>query len=186
VEKPAQLHGLAVGEPYIAGRNRFPEAVQYSFRGGQHELLFWIAEPTDREILDIRRGDCEFALFEEQGALWFLYRFGKTFGWSDAPFSIWRVAAHERQLPEPGDESRALLLVILVDAATGIVRGLRAVSLSRALTAALHRAISAQLAIGPPASEKEEGRRIAEVYERYPDVDAMVRAAVARCRGGVA
>lgn len=186
MEKPAHPHWLAVGEPYIAGRTRFPEAVQYNFRGGQHELLFWVAEPTDREILDIRKGDCEFGLFEEQGALWFLYRFGESFGWSDAPFSIWRVAAQERKLPEPGDGSLALLQVILVDAATGIVRGLRAVSLSRALTAALHRAITAQMGIGPPASEEEEDRRVAEVYRRYPEVDAMVRAAVARCRGGVA
>lgn len=144
----AELHAYRVGEPYIPGRTSYPEAVQYSYRGGAHELLMWLADPLEREVRDIARGDCELALFVEQPLLILLYRFGKTLPWSDAPFAFHLVPQAERSLPEPTGvaEPHALLQVTLVDAVTGIVRALRMIALLPAFTTALHLAIRDQAA----------------------------------------
>jgi hypothetical protein len=47
---------LEVGKPYIAGHTQWPEAVEYNFRGGEHELrLFW-RDPSVREVEGPRGG----------------------------------------------------------------------------------------------------------------------------------
>lgn len=143
-----EFHILQVGQPYIQGRTSLPEAVQFNFRAGAHELLMWLPAPTEREVRDIARGDAELALFVEQPLIIFLYRFGRAIPWSDAPYSWHRVPEQERVLPDPVGvaEPHALLQVVLADAATGIVRALRAIALLPAFTTALHLAIRDQAA----------------------------------------
>jgi hypothetical protein len=95
----------------------------------------------------VRNGKCEFAVTVEGPVIFFLYRFGHTITWSDVPYSWCLVPEVQWSLPEPeGEESPALLHIILVNAGTGIVRVLRGVTLSPAFTQALDEAIRAQAA----------------------------------------
>src|SRR5437870_4284573 len=107
------------------------ECAEYAFHGGEHELVLWLEGATRRELDDVARSECEFALVVENDVLFFLQRFGQSMPWSDAPFSWWLVPEGQRVLPPlpEVEELSAVLHVVVVDAATGIVRALRDVPL---------------------------------------------------------
>lgn len=180
-----RLHVLTVGQPYIPGRTEFPEAVQYQYRSGAHELLMWLRSPSPREVQSIRRGSCSFALYTEGDLLVFLYEFEPAIPWSDAPFSIHLLPEDQRTIPPPAEmaEPRALLQIVLVDAATGLVQVLRAVTFSPAFTAALHLAIRRQAERGWPG-DAEYDRQLQALYRRFPTSMALRRAAQSWTAGG--
>ena len=179
------MYRYVVGQPYIPGRTSYPEAIQYNYRGG-HELLAWLQSPTAREVRDWRQGVAQFALYVEQPVIVLLHRFGDQ-PWSDSPFAWHRVPEDERHLPPTGQEMemrepRALLQVTLVDADTGIVRVLRAVSWSPAFTAAVHLAIHDQAAA--PWDSDAYDAALAAIYARYPATTDLLAAATSRTEGG--
>lgn len=189
---------LRVGEPYILGRRTWPEGAEYNYRAGGHELRFFWANPTPEEVEGIRIGQAGFALLVTGPVIWFLYQFQGACAWSDAPYSWHLVRGEDRVVPptpwEPErrvrtlpdmawtPETRALLHVTLVDAATGIVRALRVLTLSPEFTRALHKAILEQTVTRWDEQEYEDVRERA--YEMYPATEAMVRNAAVHCRGG--
>lgn len=182
------MHRLAVGEPYLPGQTRFPELAQWNYRASGHELVLFFSRPSSAEIEAVAKGPSEFALFQDRDIAILLYRFrtaklAPAIDWSDAPFSIWRLPESERTAPPRGlaADERALLTVILVDAATGIVRAIRAVSWSPELTAHVHAAITDQLAMGGPAPDYD--RRITALLAAN-SATALLTRAVGRSTGG--
>lgn len=173
-------HAYAVGKPYAAGRTSFPETVQYNYRGGEHELVCFWRNPSRQEIAGVTRGRAGFGLLIEGDVVFLLYQFNDAgVSWSDAPYSIHRVADVERDEPPvlTGDE-RSLLHVIVVDAASGLIVGMRQLAWSPAFSAAVNDAIRAQLARPYPGDGPYQ-RQIDAVYRRM-DSPAMARAATAK------
>jgi len=180
------MHLLKVGEPYNPRVRRWPEGANYNFRAGAHELLMFFPAPTAQETKDVAHGAAQFALHYEDDILFFLYRFGTSIEWSDAPYSYHLVTADERRLPEPLEsaETRALLSIILIDARTGINRAMRALTLSAAFTRELHARITEQAAstwMGPQAHEAALNR----LYSRYPTTRHLLDVASVRTEGGM-
>jgi hypothetical protein len=175
---------LQVGKPYIAGVPSITPRAEYHYRGGCHELLLCFCHPTEDEIAAVRSGDSEFALLIYGLVIFFLYRFEKAIGWSDAPYSWHLVPADEQQLPPTLETTgmRALVSVVLVDADHNIVRALRTVALSPEFTRTLHAAIAEQAA-GPwnPGDFDAQSR---SAYQSWPTTEQMLSRAIARTRGG--
>lgn len=73
--------------------------------------------------------------------------------------------------------------MVLVDADTGLVRVLRAITLSPGFTRLLHGAIAQQLA--DPWDERAYDRTLASIYQRFPASRALVRACKMVERGGL-
>lgn len=183
------MHEYRVGRLYSPTRSRWPEVMQYNYRGGGHELVLFLGRPTAGEIGAVREGAAEFALWEHEDLLVLLYRFvgrATTLGWGDAPYTIHLVPAGERALPPVGDdlgpESRALLQVLVVDAGNGIIRAMRQVTLDPPFTRTLHEVIVAQAA--RPWSEATYDAQVSLYQARYRNPDDLVRVAQARTRGG--
>ena len=154
-----------VGKLY-SGRKRWPELAQYNYRGGEHELILFLGGPNKKEVEDVKNGDAEFALFVERDLIILLYKFGQSIDWSDAPFSIHLVPLAERVLPELiNDNTRVLLHVLLVDASTGIIKAMRAISLSNEFSAALHQAILDQAK--KTFTKNEYDRELTGLYNGY-------------------
>lgn len=182
---------LKVGELYNPNRRRWPEGAQFQYRGGQAELVLFYPDPSRHEIEAVRKGSSEFGLVVEPPLVVLLYTFGAAKGipWCDAPFSYHRLKAArptEAVLPpaweEGSPETRAILQVLLVDASSGILRAMRAVSLSPEFTRTLHRAIWEQ-------AHREEGpgefdRALNDLYTRFPTSERLLTTAVARTTGG--
>lgn len=173
-----------VGQLYHPERRSWPEQVEYNYRDGAHELRMFFARPNAREVGAITKGRAEFALGVQGPVVFLLYRFPPTMPtWSDAPFSIHLVPENQRaipELPQPFEE-RALLSIFLVDAATGILRGMRATTFSPEFTADLHAAIAAQSRETWDITKYDAALR--RVYASQTS-DDLARGAVARCVGG--
>lgn len=160
------MHLYTVGKPY-SSRTRWPELAQYNYRGGDHELVLFLNNSTPSEIRDVGKGEAQFALYVERSLIIMLYKFGKSIPWSDAPFSIHLVPADQRILPPPvtGDYDGALLHILLVDASNGILKAMRALSLSAEFTTALHHAITEQAKM--PFSQAAYNKELNGLYAGY-------------------
>lgn len=181
------MHKLKVGELYNAGHTTWPECAQFSCSGGGWELVLFLATPSGSEIGAARTGRAEFALLVRGPVLFFLYRFGAPgsgIPWSDAPTTIHLIAESDRKLPPAPTtpEQRAVLQLMLVDAATGILRALRQLSLSHEMTEALYGATIAQAA--QPWDQAGYERTVQAAYTEFPNSVEMATAAPVRCVGG--
>ena len=180
----AEIRHLEVGKPYIAGRTSWPEGVAYDFRGDAHELRMFLRSPSVSEVRAVRGEVADFAVVAEPPLLFLLYCFGRVIPWSDAPYSWHLVPEYQRSLPDVGGpETRALLQIILVDATTGLVRALRAVTFSPAFTRALHDAIRAQASAPWPGQAGYE-TALAAVYQRDKTSADLLKRAIAQTFGG--
>ena len=177
------MHKLAVGEPYNPNRLQWPEGGYYQCRGGQHELVLFFDGVTQAERMAVKKGKPEFALLVRQPVIWLLYRFGTEIPWSDSPFSFHLIHnPGERLIPEAPGGKRALLIVILVDAGTGITRAIRECTFSPEFSALLHEAVVTQAA--DEFDRHGYKAAVAAGHRDYPDTDRMVRDAVVVEVGG--
>lgn len=171
-----------VGKPYNPNVTRWEELPEYNFRSGQHELLLFFRAPTGAEIESVKTGAARFAFTVEHDVIFLLYEFKPGVNWGDAAFQIHLVKPDERKLPEPeATETRALLSVMLIDADTGILRAMRAITFSPEFTRALHEAIRQQAAA--PFDPDTHRARVQRIYARL-DTNDLRRRAVATCKGG--
>jgi hypothetical protein len=174
---------LKVGQPYMPERRSWPEAADYNFRSGQHELQLFLSGPTPGEVAAIQAGPVEFGMSVEPEGLFVVTRFGRTLAF-DSSYQWHRVDPAERVPPPPHEETspalRAVLAIVLVDASTGIVRALRAVSYSPEFTRALHRAIADQAAAPFDAQVHE---RWAAGLHRFTTLQLWGETTI-RCKGG--
>ena len=172
-----------VGKLYVPTRTSWPENVEYNYRDGAHELRLFYPKLTPAEIADIGKGQSRFALYVESNIIFFCFKFGDQ-PWSDSSYSYHLVPAGQRMLPpDPARaEERALLTVFLVSAEDGILRSIRAVTLSPLFTRSLHAAIWKQ-AESPWPGDTAYDRQLGLVYSRYRSQD-LAKLALVTCKGG--
>ncbi len=175
---------VAIGKQLFEGRDKLPEAIEYNYQAGDHTLLLSMKNLHPSEIKAIREEPAEFGLYCEDGIIFLLYRFGEILPWSDSAFSWWNVAEEDRRIPAPqaNPAERILLKIILVEAATGVVKAIRVTTFSPEFTERLHRAIRGQ-ASGAEISREEFVARSLAIYGNKTPTDFATRAIV-KTRGG--
>jgi hypothetical protein len=183
------MHAYEVGKPYDPGRKIWPQGSQFNCRGGELELVLFRDEPTPAEVEGVKTGQADFRLYGQDGLVVLLYRFRHGQGglpWSDAPYQYHLVAEAERvPPPDPGKlspESGVLLHIILVNAAGGQIRALRAVSLSPEFTRALVVAIGRQAS--RPFDSRAYDSQLKQLYIRFLTSDQLADVCTVRCEGG--
>lgn len=183
MSKPQPMTAVEVGKPYSTTRSRWDEGVDYNYRSEQHELRLFLESPTPREIKDITKGPARFALAVEGDVIFLCYKLGDL-PWSDSTYNYHLVPADQQTLPpETTPTEHAVLTIVLIDAATGIVRGLRFVTFSPSFTQALHAAIRQQAARPYPGNEAYDAH-IARIYSAYDSAGIANVLAAVRCQGG--
>ncbi len=175
---------VAIGKLLFESRTELPEAIEYNYQAGDHTLLLSMKNLHEREIEAVREAETEFGLFCENGIVFLLYRFGEVLPWSDSAFSWWNVAEEDRRIPAPqaNPAERILLKIILVEAATGIVKAIRVTTLSPQFTEKLHGAIRQQ-ATGEPFSRDEFVGRSLQIYKKFTPAELAANAIV-KTKGG--
>jgi len=175
---------VAIGKPLFENRNNLPEAIEYNYQSGDHTLLLSMKNLHPKEIEAVRQDEAEFGLYCENSIIFLLYRFGETLPWSDSAFSWWNVSEEDRRIPEPqaNPAERILLKIILVEAATGIVKAIRVTTLSPDFTKKLHDAIRQQ-ATGEELSRAEFVVRSLAIYENKTPFEFAANAIV-KTKGG--
>lgn len=176
---------LQVGKPYIAGKDCWPERVEYNFRDGAHELRLFIPGVMPDEVRAVAQGPVDFGMarrpivgahnMAQAPLIFFFYQFGDSIPWSDAPYSWWMVPEDQRQLPSEldGVKEQPLLQIVLVESLTGIVRALRVVSLQPQFAKALHGAIRQQTEL--PFEQGPFDAALKATYSQFRTTDALMR-----------
>jgi hypothetical protein len=134
---------LSVGQPYDPSVASWPEGCHYNYDASGHWLHYLFNNPSQVEIVSIQKGPGQFGLYVQDPVIFLLHQFGDM-PWNDAPYSWWLVSEQHRKLPEIGPGEHALLKVVLIDTATGIVSDLRALTFSSEFTRKLHEEILRQ------------------------------------------
>lgn len=175
---------VAIGKPLFEERCELPEAVEYNYQSGDHTLLLSMKNLHPKEIEAVREAEAEFGLYCENSVIFLLYRFGEALPWSDSAFSWWNVPEEDRRIPaaQENPAERILLKIILVEAATGIVKAIRVTTLSPDFIEKLHGAIRCQ-ATGEPISRDEFVARSLAIYKKHTPAELAAKAIV-KTKGG--
>lgn len=123
------LKDIEVGKQYQGNYHR--EGLILDYNKG-FTLYVFLPQITKEETQGFKKGKYKFALTEEQGILFFLSEFKGAIDISDAPFHFGLYKDNRIvDLPKGLKEKEGLgLTVIVVDAATGIVKALRKIGLA--------------------------------------------------------
>ena len=175
---------IEVGKPLEPGATETLEINEYNYRAGHHILLLSMKNLREEEIEAVNSGETEFGLYCKNRVIFLLYRFGWWLPWGDAAFSWWNLREEDRELPSPREhpQERALLNIILVEAATAEVKALRVVTFSPEFTAALHGKICEQAA-SQPVARKDFVAAVVDVYNQASPAE-LAEAALMRTKGG--
>jgi hypothetical protein len=177
------MHKLEVGKLYVQGRTQWPETPEFNWLDSGPELRVFFAKPTPVEVAQFRTGSAGFGLVLSEGIVFMLAKFG-TLAWMDAPFHHSMIPTGRRPdlNQEFGPETRALLQSYLVDAATGILRVIRAVSLSPEFTRQLHTLIVEQAK--HPMTRGEYEAAVDTAYRNHPITKLMLAKSLITSKGG--
>jgi hypothetical protein len=177
------VYRIAVGELYNPNRRSYSETpLLRVVRGHPVELVLFYESPTEIEIADIGRGRAKFAWVTSDHVAVLGFRFGGQ-RWSDVPYSPHlEDLGSQRAGIEPG-QANTPVHVVLVDAATGVVRAQRLLTWPQQFGDAVRTAVDRLL--DTPFSRQAHDAGVSALYSRYPDTAKMVRErADVTCTGG--
>jgi hypothetical protein len=177
------MYEYRVGMPYSPTRTSRSDAGEYNYRARSHELRLFFSNLSRADVRAVSNGPADFALLMQKDVLFFLYRFGEAVPWSDAPYSLHKVAQKfpdEASLPPTELAGKSVLLnILLIEATTGIIQAVRVIGFPSSFSQALHEAI--RKTWDAPFSEASYNAQIDEAYRLYPHTMDMVKAAQHRC-----
>lgn len=173
-------HRLEVGKPYSPAVPRWQDgAAELQLQPQGAEFALFLASPKAHEITAFTSGTAEFAVTAADRHLTWSYRFasgqaGEGIPWSDTPWEYHRQAARH-PVGVPGKRGTTFLLQLtLVDAATGIVKGLRFISPPADFADTLRDAVDRQQQ--RPHDPAAAARDIQALYDRYTSADLPAQA----------
>jgi hypothetical protein len=173
----AEFWKLTLGQPYWEGVASWPDGrFEYRYFGGHHLLQLCLAKLSERDIAAFSEGQVHFGFYVRQAVLFILFKIENLMDWSDQAFSIQLVGSEDRELPPHIAGTHQALSLVLVEAETGLVRGLRMVTYSKHASALLHRVLQQQLET--PFDADRHAALVAEVYRQYPHSRLLAKAAV--------
>lgn len=170
---------LELNHPYPSLTFPVSEAGEFLIYDAGLELRLFFKNPSSSEVKDIKNGVASFALSYHLDILFLSYRFG-TAPWSEAAFSYWLVPEDRRtQLENLFGKQRYLLQVVLVDADTGLIKVLRAITLTPTMSHELRRLYLEQQD-SEPVDQAVYLERCNQVYQIFPKSDTLALAATAK------
>jgi hypothetical protein len=134
---------------------------------------------TKKDIANFLNGSLSFGLFFEQNILFFLFKIEEFLDWSDLAFTI-HLAGDEKI-----DDNAGYLPfnLVLVESETGIIKGLRLVTVTPAFRSALARITQQQSK--EPFDTIDYYKKFGALYGRYPSAASMLKKAAIIERGGM-
>lgn len=175
------MYIIEVGKPYSAIRSSWAEGVEYNFTKEGHQLRIFM-NFNSKGIKVVKEGGIKFALAVEGDILLFMFEIGGLFDWSDCPYSIQMVKEELRlEAPELGENERAILQIVLVEAKSGILKAIREVTFSHDFSVKLHEAINKQ--IGKPITRASYNEQVKRIQTQIP-IEILLSRTIARCKGG--
>ncbi|MBB4936552.1 hypothetical protein FHR32_000857 [Streptosporangium album] len=137
------------------------------------ELALFYPSPTAAEVHEIRGGLPQWAWVELDGIAVLAFRFG-TLQRADTPYQVTRdETARDQSGPIDPEGKHLIVSVVLVDAHTGIIKGLRALTWPPEFATAVRDTVQRQL--DSPITDAQAGIALQALYDLYPDTASLVR-----------
>ena len=175
-----------IGGLFDPDKTSWEEGTEYNYAADQHVIKLVWKQLTLAEVADVDHGPLQFALFTEEDQIILFIKLGEVSGWSEMPYTIWRVPEEDRAvLTIPDPKEHAGITIFLVQAETGRIAAMRFLTISPTMTTALLMAIRHQAS--RPFDQAHYDGRLAELRRRYPTPDAFVADTAMvrfRCNGG--
>lgn len=144
------------------------DQIQFDLTDSGAILLAQMRKPTSAEVRGYKNGVPQFRYIVINGVIYFLSRFG-TLNWTDAPFHR-DMAVNATKLPNPQEGEGLAVHVMLVDAATGVLKTQRVIGLSTKFTRELVEDILKQ----PIMRQSQYLASVNSTYARYSTADMVV------------
>ena len=174
---------LTPGQPLIDGVDSWEERFEYKVFNGTHMLQMCACKLTREAVAAFPRGQVHLGLYLREGVIFVLFKIDGLYGWSDQAFSMGLVNEAEREVGPHVAGEYQLLNLVLVEAETGLVAGLRLVTWSSHASSVLHTALLAQMSA--PFDPGRHQEVVANVYAQYPRSIDLAGAANLRERAGI-
>ena len=162
-----------------------PEGPLYTYDASGHSLVFLYRSVSQQEVEAVETARVDFGVFSLRNIVFLLARVEGLNSWCDVPFNWHLVPAEDREIPtipESPDPDHATIIIYLVDLSSGLLRAIRAATVSPHFTRTLHSAIRQQsrsIWNGMNAYVDD----LAKVQAAYP-TKKMVQQALAKCQAG--
>jgi len=149
----------------------------YHNYAGQPFLMLFYDGITQEEIDAIRTGKVRLALIPVgEHTIILAYSIeGFTVGWSEAIFAMGRVHPDNRPYEHVPDGEGWLLSILLVERSTGIIKSMRAGTMTPLMTKRLQAALDRLTENVGSFTDEKHMAEIRTMYARYPDIGKMVR-----------
>ncbi len=166
---------LTVGEPFDHGMP--DESMSIVLNSGAPMLIFNFSL-SEKNIAAFQDGLSSFGLFAEKNLLFFLFKIEGFLDWSDLAFTIHLV--QDEAIEDNGGYLPFNL--VLVESGSGIIKGLRMVTVSPTFRSVIVKAIERQN--NAPFNVIEYYKSIQVIYDTYPEVVSMLKNALIVEQGG--
>ena len=168
-----QFQKFEVGQLYKPDVTKYSEGTKFNFQQGGAVLELYFNRPTGDEIQDVTRGSFEIGFYERGCIIFMLFKFG-GWQWMDAPYTVHLSQPFTFEELQPGTGYG--LSIFLVDAATGILRGMRYVGLSTDFSRKFKYVVERQKA--NPFDQAAYIAEIQQFFQNYTTEDLVKRADV--------
>jgi len=116
-----------VGKLFEEGKTRYNEGCIFDFDNTGGDLYIFFNSPTQKEIIDIKKGNCKIGIVEKNNIIFMLFKFG-ALEWIDCPYSKYLSKDFAMNSIEEG--MGYAINMHLIEANTGILKVLRLVSMT--------------------------------------------------------
>ena len=153
------------------------ESMSIILNSGAPMLIFNFSL-SEKNIAAFQDGLSSFGLFAEKNLLFFLFKIEGFLDWSDLAFTIHLV--QDEAIEDNGGYLPFNL--VLVESGSGIIKGLRMVTVSPTFRSVIVKAIERQN--NAPFNVIEYYKSIQVIYDTYPEVVSMLKNALIVEQGG--
>lgn len=170
---------IEVGQLYNPNVTEWPETATFWYREYGYELVLFWDSPEEGEARALTENDIEVGLFLNESLIFLIYRIKGGCEWSEAGYTYHMVPKDERLLPDTArtnDVPDRRFQVVLVDAKTGMVRGMRMLKLGLDFSSLIYRTMHTQAKMN--FNETEFNKALERTYELCPNTLAMVQGCV--------
>lgn len=132
---------IEVGKVYKDGAEFLKEGIKIDLSEDGFTVIISLKDPSENEIQNVKNGKLKVGYFSYKDVLLFLFKFGDM-NWMDAPFNI--NLSKTLELQELSQDHGYACTIILINSNDAVVKGIRLIGLSNAISNRLKREINIQ------------------------------------------
>ena len=155
------LNKIEVAQLFQENIHSCSEGIKFDITDDGCNVIISFKAPTLKEVEAITKGKIKVGYYSENEVMFMLFKFGDM-NWMDAPYSVY-LSQNLTKINEIKDGQGLALNIYLIDASTGVLKGIRLVSLPTNFSLKLKSEIEKQK-LTPFCNYYS---KIGEVYRKY-------------------